>query len=39
MEEPLLKRTLDRFVIFPIVHHDIWAMYKKAQARLVIFGP
>ena len=21
-----------RFVIFPIQHHDVWAMYKKAEA-------
>lgn len=30
--EPLLKENPRRFVIFPIVYHDIWAMYKKAEA-------
>jgi ribonucleoside-diphosphate reductase beta chain len=27
--EPLLIENKERFVIFPIQHHDIWAMYKK----------
>lgn len=27
--EPLLDDTDDRFVIFPIKHHDIWAKYKQ----------
>lgn len=27
-EEPLLKTNPDRWVVFPIVHHDIWYMYK-----------
>lgn len=27
--EPLLMENKERFVIFPIQHHDIWAMYKK----------
>ena len=31
-EEPLLKENPRRFVIFPIQHHDIWQMYKKAEA-------
>jgi ribonucleotide reductase beta subunit family protein with ferritin-like domain len=31
-EEPLLKPNPNRFVIFPIEHHDVWAMYKKAEA-------
>jgi ribonucleoside-diphosphate reductase subunit M2 len=31
-EEPLLKENPDRFVIFPIQYHDIWAFYEKAQA-------
>ncbi len=26
--EPLLKENKDRFVIFPIQHHDIWSFYK-----------
>lgn len=32
MEEPILKDNPDRFVLFPIVHDDIWAFYKKAEA-------
>lgn len=31
-EEPLLKENPHRFVLFPIQHDDIWAMYKKAEA-------
>ncbi|KAK6188458.1 hypothetical protein SNE40_004627 [Patella caerulea] len=31
-EEPLLKDNPNRFVIFPIQYHDIWQMYKKAEA-------
>ena len=31
-EEPLLKENTRRFVIFPIEYHDIWQMYKKAEA-------
>eukprot|EP01128_Nolandella_sp_AFSM9_P012477 TRINITY_DN931_c0_g1_i1.p1 TRINITY_DN931_c0_g1~~TRINITY_DN931_c0_g1_i1.p1 ORF type:complete len:308 (+),score=89.38 TRINITY_DN931_c0_g1_i1:90-926(+) len=31
-EEPLLKENPQRFVLFPIQYHDIWAMYKKAEA-------
>ncbi len=31
-EEPLLKENPHRFVIFPIQYHDIWQMYKKAEA-------
>lgn len=30
--EPLLKENPRRFVIFPIQFHDIWQMYKKAEA-------
>ena len=30
--EPLLKENKDRFVIFPIQHHDIWNFYKKHEA-------
>lgn len=30
--EPLLKENPHRFVIFPIQFHDIWEMYKKAEA-------
>jgi ribonucleotide reductase beta subunit family protein with ferritin-like domain len=28
--EPLLQPDENRFVMFPIVHHDVWALYKKA---------
>ncbi|KAF7983880.1 hypothetical protein HWV62_18226 [Athelia sp. TMB] len=31
-EEPLLKESKRRFVLFPIQYHEIWTMYKKAQA-------
>lgn len=31
-EEPVLKENPDRFVIFPIKHHDIWEYYKKSEA-------
>ncbi|AAW46341.1 hypothetical protein CNBK0970 [Cryptococcus deneoformans B-3501A] len=31
-DEPLLKETNARFVLFPIKYHEIWQMYKKAQA-------
>jgi len=30
--EPLLKENPKRFVLFPIQYHDIWQMYKKAEA-------
>uniref|UniRef100_A0A0N4ZGI2 Ribonucleoside-diphosphate reductase n=1 Tax=Parastrongyloides trichosuri TaxID=131310 RepID=A0A0N4ZGI2_PARTI len=30
--EPLLKENPNRFVIFPLRHHDIWQFYKKAVA-------
>lgn len=30
--EPILQDNKDRFVLFPIKHNDIWAMYKKAEA-------
>lgn len=30
--EPLLKDNPRRFVIFPILYDDIWAMYKKQEA-------
>ena len=32
LEEPLLKENKNRFVLFPIKHDDIWAMYKQAEA-------
>lgn len=31
-EEPLLRENPNRFVVFPIKYHDIWAFYKKAEA-------
>ncbi|KAK2466124.1 hypothetical protein APHAL10511_001766 [Amanita phalloides] len=31
-EEPLLKQSKRRFVLFPIQYHEIWQMYKKAEA-------
>ncbi len=30
--EPLLRPNPRRFVVFPIEYHDIWQMYKKAEA-------
>ncbi|MEX0274179.1 MAG: ribonucleotide-diphosphate reductase subunit beta [Flavobacteriaceae bacterium] len=30
--EPILKENKDRFVLFPIKHHDIWEWYKKQEA-------
>ncbi len=32
-EEPILKENPDRFVLFPIVHQDIWHYYKKSEAN------
>lgn len=31
-EEPLLRENNNRFVLFPIEHHDIWDFYKKSEA-------
>ena len=31
-QEPLLQENPNRFVIFPIQHHDIWEWYKKMEA-------
>lgn len=31
-DEPLLRQNTRRFVMFPIEYHDIWSMYKKAEA-------
>ncbi|PWN48471.1 ribonucleoside-diphosphate reductase small chain A [Violaceomyces palustris] len=31
-EEPLLVESKRRFVLFPIRYHEIWQMYKKAEA-------
>jgi ribonucleoside-diphosphate reductase beta chain len=30
--EPILQENPNRFVLFPIEHHDIWEMYKKQEA-------
>ncbi|GGH67525.1 MAG: ribonucleoside-diphosphate reductase [Bacteroidetes bacterium] len=30
--EPILRENKDRFVLFPIEHHDIWEWYKKSEA-------
>lgn len=32
VKEPILQDNKDRFVIFPIQHHDIWDWYKKQEA-------
>lgn len=31
-KEPLLEENKNRFVLFPIVHDDIWQMYKQEEA-------
>ncbi|CCX34706.1 ribonucleotide reductase [Pyronema domesticum] len=31
-DEPLLMENKQRFVLFPIKYHEIWQMYKKAEA-------
>ncbi|MCP1995490.1 ribonucleotide-diphosphate reductase subunit beta [Flavobacterium sp. HSC-61S13] len=31
-QEPILTENKNRFVIFPIKHHDIWEWYKKMEA-------
>lgn len=31
-DEPILNENKDRFVLFPIEHHDIWKFYKQAEA-------
>lgn len=30
--EPILQETKNRFVLYPIQHHDIWDYYKKQEA-------
>ncbi len=30
--EPILAENKDRFVLFPIRHSEVWAMYKQAEA-------
>jgi ribonucleoside-diphosphate reductase beta chain len=31
VHEPILEENPERFVLFPIQHHDIWQLYKKQQ--------
>jgi ribonucleoside-diphosphate reductase subunit M2 len=31
-DEPLLQPNPNRFVLFPLKYHEIWQMYKKAEA-------
>ncbi|KAI9718017.1 MAG: Ribonucleotide-diphosphate reductase (RNR), small subunit [Candelaria pacifica] len=31
-DEPLLQENPHRFVLFPIKYHEVWQMYKKAEA-------
>lgn len=31
VNEPILEENPERFVLFPIQHHDIWQLYKKQQ--------
>ncbi|KJX98366.1 ribonucleoside-diphosphate reductase small subunit like protein [Zymoseptoria brevis] len=31
-DEPILQENGQRFVLFPIKYHEIWQMYKKAEA-------
>ena len=32
--EPILQENKDRFVLFPIVHDDIWKFYKEEEASI-----
>tara|TARA_Y100001980_G_C14555390_1_gene343796 strand:- start:1484 stop:2458 length:975 start_codon:yes stop_codon:yes gene_type:complete len=32
MIEPLLEPSLNRFILYPIVHEDVWEFYKKSVA-------
>jgi len=32
VDEPLLQENPHRFVLFPLKYHEIWQMYKKAEA-------
>ncbi|KEG13794.1 ribonucleoside-diphosphate reductase small chain [Trypanosoma grayi] len=34
MVEPLLRENPDRYVLFPIKHHDIWKKYKEAESSI-----
>ena len=35
LPEPILEDNPNRFVLFPIVHDDIWAFYKKSEASFL----
>ncbi|MCJ1403718.1 Ribonucleotide-diphosphate reductase (RNR), small subunit [Xylographa trunciseda] len=32
LDEPILQENPHRFVLFPIKYHEVWQMYKKAEA-------
>ncbi|KAL7941939.1 ribonucleotide reductase [Trichoderma barbatum] len=32
IDEPILQENPQRFVLFPLKYHEIWQMYKKAEA-------
>lgn len=34
LPEPILQENPNRFVLFPIEHHDIWNMYKQQEASI-----
>ena len=34
MEEPILKSNEDRFVLFPIVHQDLWELYEEQKKAI-----
>jgi ribonucleoside-diphosphate reductase beta chain len=34
MEEPILKSNDDRFVLFPIVHQDLWELYEEQEKAM-----
>lgn len=38
-EEILLQQDKNRFVIFPVKHHDIWDWYKKLELNLWTLDP
>lgn len=31
--EPILQENKDRFIIFPVKHHDLWDWYKETEAN------
>lgn len=34
MEEPILTSNQDRFVLFPIVHQDLWELYEEQEKAM-----